>query len=79
MKVSVSSSEDFLERVNAVDKLERLSLVDEEEATGRFMLHFNQVYGDDCWNRYWKKHYDLLKENLSGIPYSVIFSDEQIP
>lgn len=76
LTASALSPVEFLERVCAVDKLERLSLVDEEEATGRFMLQFNQVYGNDCWNNYWRRHLELLTENLTGVPGKVIFSDE---
>lgn len=63
-----------LEKILAVNRLERLTFVDEEEVTGRFMLQLNQVYGNDCWNKFWVKHSILLEENLKELPFYELYS-----
>ncbi len=68
---------EFIDRMLAVDKLERLSLVDEEEVTGRFMLQFNQVFGNDCWNAFWRRHRELMVANLSGLPMKIMYSGKK--
>ena len=62
----------FLRRMTANDKLESLDCGDEEECRGRYLLHFNQVLGNDAWGCYWKKYLDILFENFLGLPYTLI-------
>lgn len=66
-----------LEKILVVDRLERLTFVDEEEAMGRFMIQLNQVYGNDCWNRFWEEHMKLLKDNLAGLPFAELRSGKK--
>lgn len=61
-----------IRRICAVDKLERLNFVDEEEAMGRFLLHFNQVFGNDLWNDFWTIHENLLMSGLKDKPFRLI-------
>jgi hypothetical protein len=67
-------NESIIERVLAENRIERLNFVDAEEVLGRFMLQFNQVFGTDNWNIFWEKQYNILRNNLSGLPYRVILS-----
>ena len=61
-----------IRKICAVDKLERLNFVDEEEAMGRFLLHFNQVLGNDQWNEFWTTHETLLLHSLKDKPFRLI-------
>ncbi|MDD3703968.1 MAG: hypothetical protein PHR12_07045 [Victivallaceae bacterium] len=75
--VSGHVDEHILEKMLVVDRLERLTFVDEEEVTGRFMLQLNQVYGNDCWNKFWAMHRKLLKDNLYGLPFFELYSGKK--
>ncbi len=66
--------DEMLDRLTAVDALERLHFVDCEEAMGRFLLHLNQVRGTDDWQRFWSHHRSLLKRNMAGLPAKVVMS-----
>lgn len=63
-----------LERLLANDRLEKLNCGDEEEARGRFLLHFGQHYGINAWERYWMTYQEQLRRSLSGLPFKVILS-----
>jgi len=58
-----------IEKIVAIDRLERLNRVDYDDAMGRFMLQLNQTQGLDTWDRYWREHQRLLEENLTALPY----------
>lgn len=67
-----SADKDFLRRMMANDKLESLDCGDEEESHGRYLFHFNQIFGNDAWNLYWQRYMDILCKNFLGLPYTVI-------
>jgi hypothetical protein len=56
-----------IEKIVAIDRLERLNRVDYDDAMGRFMLQLNQTQGLDTWGRYGQQHRQLLRENLTGL------------
>ncbi len=58
-----------IEKIVAIDRLERLNRVDYDDAMGRFMLQLNQTQGLDTWGLYWQKHRQLLTENLTGLSH----------
>ncbi|MDD2480378.1 MAG: hypothetical protein PHS31_10865 [Victivallaceae bacterium] len=33
------------------------------------MLQLNQVYGNDCWNKFWARLRNFLNDNLYGLPF----------
>lgn len=71
-------SNDFVSKLTAQDKLERLNYVDVDEAQGRFMLQLAQAKGIDSWNLFWRKHHNLILNNLSGLNYRIIYSGKNI-
>jgi len=63
-----------IDRILAVDQLERLNYVDIEEAMGRFMLQYDQVYGTRLWDTFWEGHRTALATALLGKPFREILS-----
>lgn len=69
--------EDVVDRMLAVDKLERLNFTDIEELYGRFMIQLDQVFGSNVWESYWDSH----KQNLAtfkNLPCRIIEVGKQM-
>ena len=64
-------NDEVVERLLAVDKLERLNFTDIEELYGRFMIQLDQVCGYNVWDSYWHTHENNLNEFI-GSPCRII-------
>lgn len=67
-------NDSIIKKVLSENRLERLNLIDAEEVIGRFMLQFNQVLGNNCWNDFWEKYEYILSSNILNLPYRLIYS-----
>lgn len=64
-------NEEIVDRLLAVDKLERLNFTDIEELYGRFMIQLNQVFGTNNWENYWNIHKNNLMK-FDKLPCRII-------
>ena len=67
-----------IDKILAVNRLEMLNYRNLEETNGHLILHLNQVSGQDNWNNYWTKHRKVLSDSLEGLPYTEVYSGNNI-
>jgi len=68
-----------IDQILSINKLERLTFVDIDEAFGRFMLQHDQVYGLGLWDSFWQGQHDALTRSLLTLLCQTVRVGKNLP